>query len=167
MSSKWSYLAYSRDWTIITRPRCKHPCLLRAAAGAALRVQAATVRRCLAYPLSETRNIGALRRARFWSHGLTVTAQVQVCFTDLLFWWLVLWTAAYDVTHSNCVNSSSSFSLLMNQKLILMEGTKDCKYKHEKGSIRISERFLQLRTCLLYTDHCEISVKMISTEQVL
>ena len=43
----------------------------------------------------------------------------------------------------------------MNQKLILMEGTKDCKYKHEKGSIRISERFLQLRTCLLYTDHCE------------
>ena len=73
----------------------------------------------------------------------------------------------WRVTHSNCVNSSGSFSLLMNQKLILMEGTKDCKYKHEKGSIRISERFLQLRTCLLYTDHCEISVKMISTEQVL
>ena len=32
------YLAYSHDWTIMTR--CKHPCLLRAAAGAALGVQA-------------------------------------------------------------------------------------------------------------------------------
>ena len=52
MSSKWSYLAYSQDWTIISR--CKHPCLLRAAAGAALGVQAATARRHLAYPLPET-----------------------------------------------------------------------------------------------------------------
>ena len=78
MSSKWSYLAYSQECTIITK--CKHPGLLRAAAGAALGVQAATVMRYLAYPLSVTAG-GLLSKLRWESSQLGAAANIQLLQT--------------------------------------------------------------------------------------
>ena len=58
--------------------RCKHPGLLRAAAGAALGVQAATVMRYLAYPLSVTAGASCLSSPHTSSSDTDVHAALSL-----------------------------------------------------------------------------------------